>query len=385
MKKISVKFICLILSLASACLIFTGCKADEESKSQEKESAFKFGDEVLFEDFESYKDISRFLYSKNVKDQLFGDASVCGDHVKTGENSLKLTVGDEPDKPGNVNTAFYVPTTNADGLSFSDFANVYEYSIDAYNATDVEQNATLSLMKNAVSPVILDGQKFKLAPNAWTTLRYKVNHLAIDLSMDVDAVTHFVIGFSGIDTVVHVDNLVVKTTPSAYQTIEIALDDKEVCSFDKQYQELALFGVEVKGVAPIVEINSDLRYVKSGRSAKITIPASNNGAYPYVEFASKMIAKANLSQYKQGGYYLCFDVYKVNEQELTITPRFRSSKTGVYFTQSVKVPSGTGWFEVELDLRDAVTDMDLLWLHFCNNVNYERVFYLDNVRVENKN
>lgn len=95
--------------------------------------------------------------------------------------------------------------------------------------------------------------------------------------------------------------------------LDTSVDKNEVCSFDKLYQEYVVIpNIKYPDFAPTLEINTDLNYVKSGKSLKVSMP-KNDGSfttYTYTGFSlnKEFVHSVGLDEY-DGEQYFSFWIY----------------------------------------------------------------------------
>ena len=276
----------------------------------------------LVSDFENYDEISKFTF-----EWYFGAASINTDsqYVTSGNGSMKVT---DTKKTAAVTIPLSGQWASDD---YSDTSKLQSVELDLYNASEEVYTISVSLLyKDGM--VSSEKQTISLQPNEWTKYKWNVDLKSISVNADVTEASGFLINFEkNSDKTVYLDRLQFNYSKEKLPVYDVTLDDGELCSFEKEYQEYAMYS-GTYGTStdywPETYINTDTEYVKEGeKSLKMVAPAGVKGRYPYIAFALIVLEEANLAQYGNEAA-LSFWVYNAQEKNmLLILDFFRQGST----------------------------------------------------------
>ncbi len=375
------KWIAVVLAAISVCL--AGCQIGQT----EGEKAAP-----LLQGFEKMEDYLLFDYDGKYgsASTYFGDITVNKDenYLTEGTGSMRYEVADMESYPDQyMSSTFLVPTKNGK-VNYSDFRKVKSFSVDIYN--DTETDVDLSVCPANIlgktwalqQRYLMTYTNYVLPAKSWTNVTYTVDRALIDMVLDVQSIGWIAFRFGGVNAVVFLDNLRVQTTENPYQAPEFVLDENEVCSFDKEYQQVLAFPYRNGDVKLQIELNTDRQYSVSGNSLKVTIPGnSEKSGYITMKLSDKLMAAVNLSSYEKDAKF-AFDVKKMYNREQWILPTFKNSYWGTRTeVRGVNIPEGQEWWTFEVALADVCSSPDTFELSFPVAGTTDRVLYFDNFRM----
>ena len=378
MKKILLAATSSVLFVASI-FGFSSCNPSVTDDSQKP-----YG---LVSDFENYDEISKFTF-----EWYFGAASINTDpqYITNGSGSMKVT---DTKKTATLTIPLSGQFASAD---YSDTSKLQSVELDLYNDSDEIYTMFVGLQyKDGM--VSSEKQTIALQPKQWTEFVWNVDLKSISVNADVTEASGFLINFEkNSDKTVYVDRLQFKYSQEKLPVYEVALDEGELCSFEKEYQEYALYS-GVYGTStdywPETAINTDTQYVKEGeKSLKMVAPAGVKGRYPYIAFALRVLEKANWAQYGNEAA-LSFWVYNAQDKNFLLNLDFfrRGSTVQRGFTHLL----APGWTNViltfpEINKQDGGVDLltsslqefRLVYESFAETETLkEKVLYFDDFKI----
>ncbi len=375
------KWIAICLAAVSVC--FTGC---QRGRTQEIQT------NPLLQGFETMEDYLLFDYDGKYgsNSTYFGDITANKDaqYITEGTGSMRYEVADMESYPDQyMASTFLVPTKNGE-TDYSDFRKVKSISVDVYNDTDTDVDLsvcpanilgkTWALQQRS----LMTYTNYVLPAKSWTKVTYTVDRAFIDMVLDVQSIGWIAFRFGGVNAVVYLDNLRVQTTTDPYIAPEFLLDENEVCSFDKEYQQIVAFPYKNTDVKLQIELNTDRQYSVSGNSLKVTIPANDKKSdYIIMKLSDKLMSAVNLGSYDKNAKF-AFDVKKMYDKEQWIIPLFKNTYWGTQ-TQinGVNIPAGQDWWTFEVAIENIGSSPDALELWFPIAGTTDRVLYFDNFRI----
>ena len=274
--------------------------------------------EVLLSGFENYEEMTKMTYGG-----FFGRVSLNRDpaYVSEGEASAKLNpIGDTFQTTAKPTLS--VPLDGGNG-NYSDLSSLKKVKIDFYNCSQREISVNYYFVfgkdgaasqKNAL---VLEG-------NGWSRISVGFDSRISSLNFNLNEASALCFEFfpegSSVSDL-YLDNLrLVFGEQSEDVSSVMELDENEICSFDRLYQEfcVSISGYDdISGIEPVLSINSDPAYSKTGRSLCMLAPEGHSemASWPYFEFSRKLIEKVGFSDY---GDDSCFalDVYNANDKEM---------------------------------------------------------------------
>lgn len=336
-RKIFVLLLCLIVSLGVPFAMY-GCK---ESAGDEKT-----GGSVLLADFEDVSSsLQNMIFYYN-----FGRLQITDEakFVTNGQGAAKINaMGDDYIAGGNPAFEIVVPESE------KDFSNLNKITFDAYNDTDREEYTVgMYLRLLNAKGVKTESKKVVLKKGESVTVAPSFDVSLMNIGYDLKSV--YSVGFE-FDKVgqkyegkndIYIDNVRLTKYETTPEAIETTLKENELCSFDHLWQKSVCYPTAyaaMPGFEISVSINTDMKFVKSGKSLKIEIPASwpeLNWDWPYLKFSEKYVEKMNLSQYDDDDT-ICLWVYSDNDFSVPIDLHFwRKSATEDRGTGSLRCSKG---------------------------------------------
>ncbi len=381
MKKKIIASLLAIVSIFS-CVFLASC-----SEKSEKEI-------VLIQSFDDYTDYWTFDYDDYTSTGLptFGDIYVNTDkkYITEGNGSMlyQVTVLDyEPVKDTYRTSSFLVPTT-INGKKYNDFSKVKEITVDIYNPTDSPIDLQLAPGNinghkwDAQTRELVPASDYVLAPNQWTNVSYVVDPIFMEMVIDIKKINWIYFGLGGVNAYVYVDNLRFELTDREFTSTEFYLDAEEICSFDKEYQQLVVSPAAGSAKYLKTEINTDRANSITGNSLKVTIFANNlTSGYCQIKFSNKLLPAAGLSAYHESSY-IAFDVKKDYDKVQWIIPTMVNSYWNTRSeVKGVNIPAGREWYTVKFRIDSVVSNPDTFIITFPTAGSTERVLYFDNFRI----
>ena len=377
MKKRFLKLFSWIMAFASVCSL-VAC-GDTEAKS-------RLYTDVLINDFEVSQEYDACLMG-NYLGKITINSNA--DYVTNGAHSAKVDVGNSKVFMGNPYIYQSLVLKKGD---FTSFADVKMVSVDVYNASEMEKSVYLSLnfTSNQTAKV-----KYTLAPQSWTTV-YHVNHREYMQSTKCEGVyIYFENATDGVNTY-YLDNLHLYRTELGYTKLQLKLGKDEVYSFDR-YEQTGLLTTVTDGGSVDVEMTTE--HTATGEGGALKIMAGHGSAvyplsynYPGVTLSPRVLSLFPFEEYTDEDY-LCFDIYsdnemKINDLFLVLTNDFDVRYFDYMFGELV-LPKTWTTIRVSVAQINALvpeeegfsttSTIQLLWGEF---VGQDRVFYLDNFRME---
>ncbi len=377
------KIIACLLSLVSifSCVVLASCDKKE-------------AETVLIQSFDNYTDYWTFDYDDYTSTgyPTFGDIYVNTDkkYITEGSGSMLYEVTDidyEPVKDMYWSSTFMVPTS-VNGKKYNDFSKVKEITVDIYNPTDNPIDLQLSPGNlnghkwDAQTRELVPATSYVLEPNKWTNVSYVVDVAFMDMVIDIKKINWISFRFGGVGAYVYVDNLRFELTEAKFTPTNFYLDEYEICSFDKDYQQLVASPAAGSDVYLKTEINTDRANSITGNSLKVTIFANNlTSGYCQIKFSNKLLPAAGLSAYPET-ISLAFDIKKDYDKVQWIIPTFVNSYWNTRSeVKGVNIPAGKDWYTVVMPISSIVSNPDTFIITFPTAGSTERVLYIDNFRI----
>lgn len=313
MKRI-ISLLIAIISLLSAFSL-VGCANESENKPTNPV--------VLLNSYESNSE----LYTMAANGVL-GKISVNKEEefLTEGKQSAKISVMHDP---WQYRTPSILQSTNIEyrNENYNDFGKVKHFIFDIYNAGTVAKTIGVQLvytMSGDASRFYVNTgsvqQYYTLQPNTWTSVRFDVPReylptvketskdsiyygqninkvIAINVSFDrpTDADDHY-----------YIDNFRLYRSQSGFGTIDMALKEDEICSFDYlwQMETLTSFGT----ISPSLNLVNNVISTETGTALKMTLPASETAGSCGFYLGQSLLKMVNWKSYDDDDE-LCFDVY----------------------------------------------------------------------------
>lgn len=314
---------------------------------------------VVLNDFEDYKTGVEPLILLN----YFGTADLNFDaqYVKRGKGSLKIVPSGCSSEEGDYSPALKQPmNVLVSGNDNSDISQLNMISTDIYNASSGNVHMEMSLQ---FFQGYLAGEKeFELVPG-WNSVLYGIEPQILDIAYDITECKGIVYTFEKPSSeaeapTLYMDDILLYKTETEYVPIDMTLDENEICSFDKIFQEYVLIAnTDYPDIQPTLTVNSDMRYSKKGKSLKVFMPG-NHGAYDNADytytgfsFAAAYIMQTGLGDYEDDRLFT-FEVYNAGtSQQRLFIEFFTQSGSRYYKKTDIYVPAGQ-WLAVSVPMAE---------------------------------
>lgn len=370
-RKILLFFIILVLSSG-----IYGCQTPVENVIISSNST------VLLQGFEDYLEVNKIHFINN-----FGIAAINKDKnfISEGNSSLKYKNFDEIIHNNIVSSREFLVPVVTPNHSFRDLSKVKSIAIDVYNDSEKEVFIYTSIAKKTMSIIKSPGKESLIESKKWTTLEYIIYPQELDLYMDIKNVSHIAFQVVGEMATVYFDNLRLELTDELYVPIKTDLDEGEIMSFDKAYQEVAFIGISADEYSPVLSINNNPDYSKEHKSLKAQFPIATTIGTTYIgfELSNKVLIAAELGAYDEK-YDFVFDVYKTYASSQWLIIRFKNSISSAYTNINFIIPEGVGWYKMRVNFGDFVKGVDKIEFFIPTSSRIERVLYFDSIKVEDK-
>ena len=343
------------LALAAAMLFsLTACVKSEKGDDEGVPPGT-----VVLNDFEDYKTCVEPMILLN----YFGTAQLNTDaqYVKRGSGSLKIVPSGCDSEEGNYAPAIKQPmNVRISENDNSDISQLSMISTEIYNASSKNVHMVMSLQ--FFEGYLTGETEYELVPG-WNSVVYSVEPQIIDIAYDIKDCKGIMYTFDKPATeadapTLYMDDILLYKTDAEYVPIDMTLDEGEICSFDKIFQEYILIAnTDYPDIQPTLSINSDLRYSKKGKSLKVFMPG-NHGAYDNADytytgfsFAAAYIAQTGLGDYSDDQTF-SFEVYNAGtSQQRLFIEFFTQSGSRYYKKTDIYVPAGQ-WSTVSIPMSE---------------------------------
>lgn len=314
------RIVSLILVLACMFSAFSmvSCKETEDEALNE----------IVLADFEQWKPDFQLLRLFN----NFGKVSrnTNAEFVKSGKYSAKLqTVGSTIN---NSKPMMYVTAiSDLFEYDYRDFTEYKEVVAYVYNTSDVEKEVTVGLVTGVVSISSVStaqGQTFVLKPNAWTRIDYWLDVDFLNLFVDLENVEGVYFEFENTgnmyvdeENVYYLDDIkLIKAEQKQEINDVITVDEWEVCSFEKDYQnfiattELAASEAEAISISVVNSAEYNLPESFGEKTLKCVVhPTSDDSqSASKIILPGKLLQKTKMTTTPAENYkktYFKFDMY----------------------------------------------------------------------------
>ena len=335
MMKKGMKIAGLLFALVLALGGFAACNASNQTEQQKP----GLPQSILLSGFESDRELLTMMFS-NIRAKV----EVSDEHVTDGTNSAKMTIYGKLSNDGTYykDNDFYIIPGNA-FLNKTDYSDVVGYSIDVFNAGDKPIDMAFGYNHLLMSSDTYLIGKRTLVPGA-NHLTFEINNNAVKTFVDVTAIKDFAFYVEGRDveddpSVLYFDNFRAEVLPHTSQGGE----PNEIIDFSKPEDigKFAMFGNFTSLLrAPLFELNSDLRYVLSGKnSMKVTFNAKKGNKEevdcPGFRTCDDMFKIPDT--YDLSRTYLHFDMYNDTDEEITVRIAMFSHIASDYFSTTVAI------------------------------------------------
>ena len=392
-----------IFAAAFAAVVCAGCAAggSENSENSGGGSGTAGSGAQSGETAKGYRMVNDFEdYATGVQPMMllnyFGKVSLNTDlrYVRSGKGSLKVV------PEGCASERKYAPTLKqplkieSTGEDFGDISRVKMFTTQIYN--DSESAVNMKMQTQFFGGHCANEQSFTLN-SGWNVIAYMIDPQILDISYDVYDCKGVLYVFdyceSGAPTL-YFDDLRVYESEKEFSPLDTSVSENEVCSFDKLYQEYVLIpNVRYPAFAPKLEINSDARYAKRGKSLKVTMP-KNDGSfttYTYTGFSfnKKFINSVGLGEYSDEKYF-SFWVYNSGTSRQRLFLEFYDYGGITYYKNTQVYVNAGEWHNVRIKMSDlsggaaAMTtgnagEININWE--INSLTEDRVLYFDSFEI----
>ena len=348
MKKSLILLSCVILMAGVA-----GCAPRDKTGQEENKNP----NYVVVNDFENYKEDVEPLVPLN----YFGKISLNEEekYVTSGEKSLRLYPASDPTQSNLSAPEFRQPLNQvAKELDLSDIRQITKFTCSVYN--DSEKDVSMY-----VSTDFDGGSTFKkefVLKSGWNTVSYSVDPQIIGISYDVSVCKGLLFGFDkpqeGEVPTIYMDELAAYKTETPYTELDLELEENEIISFDKLYQEYVLYpNTTYAEFAPQLSINSNAVYAKSGYSLKVDL-IPNDGTFPtdnyiYTGFtiSGDYIARTNFKDYEDDDVF-SFRVYNAGKTQQRLFLEMFTQKNSTYYKKTDIYVKPGEWYTFEATIAE---------------------------------
>ncbi len=388
MKKTIIKIVTALSVIPLALFGFISCKPNEPTKP-----VVPVNGSILLSGFESEAEYLTMLFTNTI---VKVEVNENKEYITEGTASAKLTLYGQYDYANKyyMDSPFYLLPGN-DFLSKIDFKDVKGFSVDIYNAFTRPLQFMLSF----------DGYTI-----GYRTLEKGMNHLTF--ALDRSEAAHYVdlefiktIGFlvEGRMTdeepaVLYFDNFIAQTDSGEYdEDLYPEIEVLNEFTFDNPLETKSFLGFGLSSsrlLEPRFEINSDLRYVMTGRkSMKITFMRNRNDtAIDSLGFRTQDNVFGNWASFSDlSKVKLSYDLYNDTDRLLTVSMRvFHSPSDSLVYSKNVLVapyswtdPGQTGVLLSEIQAEFGVDEFSAFSIAFEVTGLQESgsCLYLDNLKL----
>lgn len=406
MRRVKMKRILAYIMIGVLCISsLTGCKGTEGSG---KDTVT----DVLLYDFEDYDRNFQLMRVMS----YFGAVDVNEDaqYVKSGTTSALLQpLGYHSTMRNNTFTGLkaesclYLPLSSGKfEFDYSNSAKIREISMAMYNANEEDVPVYVSLIyeKNAVT--LSDPVEFVLEPG-WNDVFYVPDYSLIAMKNDLQSCYGIALSFERAGSrerqdapKIYLDDVRLKVSETeAVPETEITLAENEVCDFEQLYQEYVMQSSFLdKALRPDMKVVTAADYgiaASSGRRVlRVVLKPTDciDGTIYDGIYLTQAVMDAVGFQTLEDSDRFCFDLYNDSDVVMDLPITFRTTKDSGYKVCHFYVsPKQWTTFRIRMDDLDALWEEDertyrdnpgeihLEWGEFTGD---ERVFYLDNFRIE---
>ena len=251
------------------------------------------------------------------------------------------------------------------GVDAADVSQTTRISAQIYNAADEE--VTMQTQLQFFGGDTANAQSHTLAPG-WNTVLISVDAQILGLSYDIFDCKGllFAFGLSEEAPTLYMDDIILYRTETPYTPMEITLDEYEICSFDKLYQQYVIVPYNrFENYIPEVSLNTDVAYARNGRSLRVmmlgndgSFQTGNSSSYSYTGFSlsAGFMEEVHMEQYPEEDdeytYNFSFWVYNAGSSQQRLFIHFYNADGDVYKSVTdIYVPAGE-WEEVSIPLSE---------------------------------
>lgn len=268
----------------------------------------KIGTYVI-NDFSSTKALYQ-LIPKN----MFGIINLNKDskYILTGSGSAEL----RPDMSATAEPYFKQRLTSEDfHYNHGDIKTATKITAQIYNASEIAINMQTELeFSNSAKT---SRESVTLKPGEWNTVTYKIYPELLSLRFNTEEAMYvnYYVERKAVEEqpVLYMDNVSISYSGEEPKPVEIALDEGEFCSFDKNYQMylpyLVGWGNYLEEVVELT-LSANPKYTVDGKgcSYKMRSVSSNSGQSYWIYFPETLCQKAKLNEVKAGDKFE-FSIY----------------------------------------------------------------------------
>lgn len=389
MKKIKIIYATLAITLLSSCNSSNTSSSNENSIEESTSQQEIKKNYIVLNNFENYKEDVEPISLLN----YFGKAAINDDerYVFEGKQSLKI-IPEGCKSEGNYKPTLKQPLT-LDTRKF-DEKDISQYKMITsmvYNSSS--SNISLTLALQFFGGYETNYQQYTLK-EGWNTIVYQIDSQIVEITYDITNCKGLLYIFDEPTTFVptlYLDDIRIYKTSEPFQSLDTSVDENEVCSFDKLYQQYVVFGNNnYPKFSPTLEINEDLKYAIKGKSLKVTMP-KNDGSfttYAYTGFSlnSKFIHSVGLDKYDDDKYF-SFYVYNTGaSQQRLFLELFDYNGVRYYKKTDIYIPSNS-WKQVKIKMLDLMSggskalttgNAGEIYINWeINSLTEDRVLYFD--------
>ena len=362
------KWLSLLLTavLSGTALAACGTQGTSESGGDSSSASGEVStpNAVVLYDFEDYATDVEPLVLLN----YFGKADRNSDkaYVHGGEYSLRMVPEGCPSENSALAPTLKFPLDlQKKGVDAADVSQTTRISAQIYNAADEE--VTMQTQLQFFGGDTANAQSHTLAPG-WNTVLISVDAQSLGLSYGIFACKGllFAFGLSEEAPTLYMDDIILYRTETPYTPMEITLDEYEICSFDKLYQQYVIVPYNrFENYIPEVSLNTDVAYARNGRSLRVMMPGNdgsfqtgNSSSYSYTGFSlsAGFMEEVHMEQYPEEDdeytYNFSFWVYNAGSSQQRLFIHFYNADGDVYKSVTdIYVPAGE-WEEVSIPLSE---------------------------------
>ncbi len=356
----------------------------------------------LVNGYESQLDLnSMMMYNALGKVSVNQDAQF----VRNGKASAKVTVMADP-----FNGVYdaYTPRLyqamhiKKDGRDYTDFTDTYIVELDVYNTSEKEEKFGVSLYYSYYEGTGAS-EWYTLAPNAWTTVRYRVTRETIPTATVNGETVRKVEGVNYLferqkeEVDFYLDALrVYKTSEAIGETVKSESRENEFAAFDQLWQ---VTGLKINGNVgrPAASLSRAFT-TDGGASLRLDMPQEASGGYIYLVLNAKSYCRElDFTEYGDDAA-LCFDLYAPSSDGFNGTLHFylySAGKTGYIYEAEymlgagnvyrIRIPASEINASELADVDNEACFQTLTEIRFgyhSKNTDGAKVLYMDNVRIE---
>lgn len=372
------KILSILLLVCTLCA--TACSPSESSTETPTE---EFQSEVLLNSFENYAECYDMTYGYG--DKLTIDFIADKEIVTDGEKMARVSYDKTFEgKEESMSIAVPLFKRNDETKNYRDFSKMSRITYDVYNDSENEVVVSTSIMQKVMGEMYTNARSQTIAPKSKATITYTVNRYEIFYALGIKGPTHVNMAFSGIDSVVCVDNLRLHYTEEEFIAPETVIEQNEIIGFEKTYQSFVVYTTKMTYKA---EILADMAMASEGnRCLKIRREGVENGVGltggGKFGISANYLSNINFDKLAKTAY-IAFD-YKMSwsGKSLWFVPRLVSVQTGSYANgANCKFECDEQWHTYYISFEYAPMFFDNIEISFDGTTFGD--MYFDNFRIVN--